>query len=45
MTCPCRITHVWVNGQPLLVEGKFVRMDEDELLRVGKQWAEKITST
>ncbi len=36
------VSHVWVNGQCLLDEGRLTSMDEPELLRTAHRWQEKI---
>jgi 5-methylthioadenosine/S-adenosylhomocysteine deaminase len=34
-----RITHVWINGTPRLLEGRLLAFDETELLELARRWS------
>ena len=36
------VSHVWVNGECLLDDGKLTRMDEQELVHTARSWQQRI---
>jgi 5-methylthioadenosine/S-adenosylhomocysteine deaminase len=40
-----QVSHVWVNGQCLLKEGKLTTLNEKELISQAKAWASKINTS
>lgn len=40
-----QVSHVWVNGQCLLEQGKLTTLNQDSLIQQAKKWADKIKSS
>lgn len=40
-----QVSHIWVNGQCLLEQGKLLTLDENSLIYRAKDWANKINNT
>ncbi|MGE0624731.1 MAG: TRZ/ATZ family hydrolase [Pseudomonadales bacterium] len=38
----CSVSHVWVNGECLLDDGRLTRMDEAEIVASARQWQQRI---
>lgn len=38
-----RVRYLWVDGKPLLEDGRLTRQDEDRLIATARQWGQRIT--